>query len=489
MSENSLKSSAIRGMSWSALDKFGTYASHLVINIVLARLLIPEDFGLVAMLSVFQAISQTFIDSGMGSGLIQKTDRTEVDFSTVFVFNFIVSVIAYILLYFVAPYIADFYHEPRLIPLMRALMLSIIFYALVAVQTIKLQIALDFKTITKINLTKIIIGGIAGITAAYNGCKAWSLVWQSLTNALVGVILFRTIVDWKPSVKFSKKSFKKLFGFGSKLLCAGIVAQIFNNLYNIFIGKFYSAKDLAYYSKAYSYTNVASGSITSILQQVTYPILASIKSNKERMLDVYRRLIRMTAYLVLPTMAIFAALAEPLVLFFLTEKWLPIVPYLRWLCLARVVTPVSALNLNILNANGRSDLFLKLDLSKLPLSIITMIITVPLGVDAVVIGGAVTSLLCFFVNAWLPGKLYGYGPISQLKDIFPMITITIITALSTYKLISFCPTPFLQLLIGSLFSILIYYILSYLVHIEELKEVNNLLKSLFNRIFRKQHQK
>lgn len=488
MSESSLKSSAIRGIGWSALDKFGTYACQLVINIVLARLLIPEDFGLVAMLSIFQAISQSFIDSGMGSGLIQKTDRTDVDFSTVFVFNLVVSVIAYILLYFAAPYIAEFYHEPRLIQLMRALMLSIIFYALVAVQTIKLQIALDFKTITKINLAKIIVGGIAGITAAYNGYKAWSLVWQSLTNALVGVILFRTIVDWKPSVKFSKKSFKKLFGFGSKLLCAGIVAQIFNNLFNIFIGKFYTAKDLAFYSKAHSYTDLASGSISSIIRQVTYPILASLKNNKEHMLSVYKRLIKMTAFLVLPTMTILATLAKPLVLLILTEKWLPMVPYLRWLCLARVVTPVSGLNMNILNVNGRSDLFLKLDLSKLPLTIIVMIITVPIGVDAVVIGGTIISLLCFFINAWLPGKLYGYGAIAQLKDILPMIGITILTGLSTYKIISFCSTPFLQLVTGSLSSIFIYYILSYLVHIEELNEVNNLLKSLFNRLIRKQHK-
>lgn len=485
MNKHSLKSLALKGMSWSALDKFGTYASQLVINIVLARLLIPEDFGLVAMLSVFQAISQTFIDSGMGSGLIQKTDRTEVDFSTVFVFNLAVSVIAYGLLYFSAPYIADFYKEPRLIPLTRALMLSIIFYALVAVQTVKLTIALDFKTLTKINLTKIIIGGIVGIIAAYNDCKAWSLVWQTLTNALVGVILFKTIVDWKPSLKFSKNSFQKLFGFGSKLLCSGIVAQIFNNLYNIFIGKFYSAKDLAYYSKSYSYTNVASGTITSILQQVSYPILASIREDKNRLLSIYKRLIRMTSFLVLPIMATLAALAEPLVVFFLTEKWLPMVPFFRWLCLARIVTPVSALNMNILNANGRSDLFLKLDLSKLPLSILIMFITVPLGVDAVVIGNAVGSLLCFFINAWLPGKLYGYGPIAQLKDIFQMIVITLITGLSTYKIISFCQTPLLQLIVGSISSILIYYILSYLVHIEELKEVNNLLRIIYNKFYKK----
>lgn len=485
MTKSSLKTSAIRGMSWSALDKFGSYSSQLIINIILARLLIPEDFGLVAMLSVFRAISQSFIDSGMSSGLIQKTDRTEIDYSTVFVFNLLVSIFAYGLLYFSAPYIADFYHEPRLIPLTRALMLSIVFYALVAVQTVKLVISLDFKTLTIINLTKIITGGTAGIIAAYNGYKAWSLVWQSLTSAIVGIILFRFVVQWKPSVKFSKKSFKNLFGFGSKILCAGIVSQIFNNLYSIFIGKFYSAKVLAYYSKANSYTNTASGIITSILQQVSYPILASLRNNKEHMLSVYRRLIRMTAYFVLPTMAIIATLSKPLVLIILTEKWLPIVPYLRWLCLARVVTPVSSLNMNILNANGRSDLYLKLDLSKIPLSIITMIITIPLGVDAVVIGGVITSLLCFFINAWLPGKLYGYGPLAQIKDIFPMIMITTLTALSTYNLINLINSNLLQIIIGSIISIITYYILSYVIRIEELKEVNNILNIIFNRIRKK----
>ena len=481
----SLKSSAIKGATWSAIDRFGSYAGQLVINVILARLLIPEDFGLVAMLSVFQAIAQTFIDSGMGSGLIQKTDRTDIDFSTVFVFNLIVSILVYILLYFAAPFIAEFYKEPRLIELTRVLMLCIILYALAAVQTVKLTIALDFKTLAIINILKITAGGIAGIIAAYHDCKAWSLVYQTLTSAFVGVLLFRIFVKWKPSVRFSKESFKNLFGFGSKLLCAGIVAQIFNNLYNIFIGKFYSATDLAYYSKAYTYTNVAAGSITSVLQQVTYPILASIRENKEHLLSVYRRLIRMTAFLVLPMMATFAALSEPLVVVFLTEKWLPIVPYLRWLCLARVVIPVSSINMNILNANGRSDLFLKLDLSKLPLSIITMLITVPLGIDAVVMGSAITSIICFFINAWLPGKLYGYGPIAQMKDILPMILVTTLTAAATYQIISYCSSSLIQLLIGCLSSILIYYTLSYLTRIEELKEINSLLANLLQRIRKK----
>lgn len=485
MTSLSLKTAALRGATWSAIGRFGSYAGQLVINVILARLLIPEDFGLVAMLSVFQAIAQTFIDSGMGSGLIQKTDRSDIDFSTVFVFNLIVSILVYILLYFAAPFIAEFYKEPRLIELTRVLMLCIILYALAAVQTVKLTIALDFKTLAIINILKITAGGIAGIIAAYHDCKAWSLVYQTLTSAFVGVLLFRIFVKWKPSVRFSKESFKNLFGFGSKLLCAGIVAQIFNNLYNIFIGKFYSATDLAYYSKAYTYTNVAAGSITSVLQQVTYPILASIRENREHLLSVYRRLIRMTAFLVLPMMAIFAALAEPLVIVFLTEKWLPIVPYLRWLCLARVVTPVSSINMNILNANGRSDLFLKLDLSKLPLSIITMLITVPLGIDAVVIGSAITSIICFFINAWLPGKLYGYGPIAQLKDILPMILVTALTAAATYQTISYCSSPLIQLLIGCLSSILIYYTLSYLTRIEELKEINSLLANLLQRIRKK----
>lgn len=487
MSETSLKFSAIKGATWSAIDRFGSYAGQLVINVILARLLIPEDFGLVAMLSVFQAIAQTFIDSGMGSGLIQKTDRSDIDFSTVFVFNLIVSILVYILLYFAAPFIAEFYKEPRLIELTRVLMLCIILYALAAVQTVKLTIALDFKTLAIINILKITAGGIAGIIAAYHDCKAWSLVYQTLTSAFVGVLLFRIFVKWKPSVRFSKESFKNLFGFGSKLLCAGIVAQIFNNLYNIFIGKFYSATDLAYYSKAYTYTNVAAGSITSVLQQVTYPILASIRENREHLLSVYRRLIRMTAFLVLPMMAIFAALAEPLVIVFLTEKWLPIVPYLRWLCLARVVTPVSSINMNILNANGRSDLYLKLDLSKLPLSILNMIITVPLGIDAVVIGSAITSIICFFINAWLPGKLYGYGPIAQIKDVSKMIIITAITSIGTFIFIGFFQSHIIQLITGGLFSIALYYLLSYIFKIQEIQEINEVSTKIFHRIITHQN--
>lgn len=472
---SSLKLQATNGMIWSALDKFAVQGGQFIVGIILARLLIPEDFGLIAMLSVFIAISQTFIESGMGSGLIQKKIKTDVDFSTVFVFNIVVSFFLYSILFTLAPFISEFYEKPQLVLLTRVLSLNIIINSLAIVQQTKLIIKLDFKTIAKVNVVSVLSGGLVAVYFAFTGWGVWALVIQNLVRAFVSVVMFWILSHWKPSIMFSKQSFKALFGFGSKLLISGLYATGLNEIYNITIGKVYSASELGYYTRSKQFAEVSSGTVTGIIQQVTYPILASIQDDNDRLVSVYRRLIKMTAFLVFPAMTLLALLAHPFIIVLLTDKWAPAIVLLQWLCFARVVIPINALNMNILNAVGRSDLFLKVDLAKAPIIIATLIITIPMGVKALVIGNVIHSFISFFINAYMPGKLFKYGAIQQIKDLIPIFIATGIMSIAVFVVRSLFTNYLIQLSLGLVIAIVTYTSVSHFLKSEELKELISLL--------------
>ncbi|ULB33639.1 MULTISPECIES: lipopolysaccharide biosynthesis protein [Proteiniphilum] len=476
--EESLKNKAAKGMIWSALDKFAVQAGQLVIGIILARLLMPEDFGLIGMLSIFLAISQSFIDSGMGSGLIQKKERSDLDFSTVFVFNLAVSIIFYLLLFIAAPLIALFYETPGLVTLTRVLGLNIIINALAIVQRSKLVIHIDFKTIAKVNVISVFSSGAIAVYFAFTGWGVWALVFQNLIRSLISVALFWVFTHWKPSLIFSTESFKRLFGFGSKLLISGLYAQGFNEIYNVMIGKVYSAADLGYYTRSKQFAEISSGTVTAVVQQVTYPILASLQDDKERLVSVFSRLLRMTSFLIFPAMTLLALMADPLVMLFLTAKWAPAIVLLQWLCFARLVTPISSINMNILNAVGRSDLFLKVDLSKAPIVIAALLITIPMGVKAIVIGSVVTSALSFIINTYMPGKLFGYGTLKQVKEMIPVIIATCVMALSVYLAMNIFPSHWLKIVTGLITALATYLPVSYLLKIEELQELKRVIRKI-----------
>jgi O-antigen/teichoic acid export membrane protein len=480
MKEASLKSQAAKGMFWNAIENFSIQAGQFIIGIILARLLMPTDYGLIGMLAIFIAIAQTFISSGMGTALVQKKDRTDIDYSTVFVFNFAVSVIIYLILFFLAPLIADFYAAPKLVLLTRVLCLNIVINSLSLVQTSRLTIDLDFKTMAKVNVITVVAGGIFGIILAYNGFGVWSLVFQNLFRSVLSVIMLAVLSRWKLSLKFSKSSFKALFGFGSKILGASLVATLFQNIYKVIIGKAYSPTILGYYSQGFTFADVSAGTVTNILQKVTFPILSSIQDDEKRLISVYRKMLGITAYFIFPVMTLLALLGDPLIRFFLTEKWLPAIPLMQWLCFARIVYPISVMNLSILNAKGRSDLFLKVDLSKFPLMIVALIITIPLGIKAVVIGHFVTSVIAFFINAYLPGKLFSYGPFAQLKDMAPKIIATAIMAILVYLVLSLVHSELLKLIIGGITGVFSYFLVSHLMKIEEVNEVKEMFTKFIN---------
>lgn len=281
-------------MAWSAFGTFSTQGISFIIGIILARLLMPADYGLIGMLAIFFAVSQLFVESGFSSALIQKIDRTETDYSTIFYFNLLVSFALYLILFLTAPLIAEFYNTPELTLLTRVLSLNILISALAIVQQARLKILLDFKTPAIITMLSVAISGSLGVVLAYSGYGVWALVVQSLSATAIRTLLLFFFNKWMPRLVFSIASLKQLFGYSSKLLAAGLVATIVNNLYSILIGKIFSPKDLGYYTRAKQFPELLSSTITSILQGVTFPILASLQNDRDRMVSVYGRLMRIT---------------------------------------------------------------------------------------------------------------------------------------------------------------------------------------------------
>ena len=412
----SVRSQLVHGLFWNAIEKFLLHGITFFIGIVLARLLSPSDFGLLGMLSVFLLVLSAFVDSGLSNALVQKHNCTKSDFSTVFSVNMVMSIAVAIILLVSAPYIAAFYHEPILTNITRLLALNVVLNAFNIVHRAQLTLKVDFKSLAQINVACTIISGIVGISMAYAGYGVWSLVWQTITRTICGIVLFPIYSRWRPSIHFSANSFHELFGYGSKLLVTNIYSVVISNISTLFIGRTYNSTALGYYTKANQTPNTISSFIMGVLGSVTFPVMSEIKEDKEHMFRLYKKALFTTALTVFPVMMLFCILSKPFIILFLTEKWLPCLLMMQLYCFARMFTPLSSLNISVLNASGRSDLFMWMDLSKAPLILGALIITIPISVEAIVWGNVITTVICFFINAYLPGKLFGYGAFDQLKD-------------------------------------------------------------------------
>ena len=344
------------------------------------------------------------------------------------------------------------------------------------VQRTKLIINIDFETIAKINLVAVFISGIVSIFFAFKGLGVWALVLKQLLESTISLSMLWIMSKWRPSLIFSFKSFKTLFGFSSKLLVAGLYGTTLIEINNIVIGKVYSPSDLGFYNRAKGFAELTAGTVTSILNQVTFPILASLQNDKEKLVKVFRRLIRMSGFIIFPSITLLSLIVDPFVRLFLTEKWVPAIVLSQWFAFARLFYPIGLINLNILNAIGRSDLYLKVDLAKLPMILIALFITIPLGVKAIVIGQVVTSFISFFMNAYMPGKMFNYGGLSQLRDMMPIIFSTCIMAIFVYISMYFIDSLLLKIAIGILTGSVIYWIAVNLFRLEEAKEVKSLFQ-------------
>ena len=454
----SVRSQLLHGVVWNFIEKVLIRGVSFFISIILARLLSPSDYGLIGMLAVFVSISNVFIEGGLAKALIQRQDCQDIDFSTAFVANVGMSLVIYLVMFVSAPWIADFYNEPILIPLTRILSLNFILGSFNIVQRAKLMAQVDFKSLAQINVISTIVSGLVGIAMAYWGAGVWALVGQTLCSTIVLIVLFPIYSKWTPSIKFSKDSFSQLFGFGSKLMATGVYSVVLNNISTICIGRFYKSSQLGFYTRASQFSEMISSTLYDVLGNVTFPVLSHLQDDREKLIAVYRKSLFLTAMIIFPIMILCALLARPMVLILLTEKWLPCVVLMQWLFLARMFTPLSAINMNFLNAIGRSDLFMKLDFSKAPLILVVLAITIPISVEAITIGSFCISFICFFINAYLPGRIFGYGAIKMIHDwryIFLSIAIMVIVVFAFLHMIS---NVWLQLFGGGVIGLIVYIV-------------------------------
>lgn len=422
----SLKQKAIRAFGWSLFDKLIGHLSNLALMIYLARLIGPEGFGFIGMLTIFMQLAESVVSNGFSSALVQRSHQlVEDDTSTVFWINLGWGVLMYFALYIAAPWIALFYRQPELVEIARILFLVIIISTFTVVPRAKLTIVIDFRSQAIINVFAILFSSALAVWLAQSGYGYWTLVWLIVSKALLTSLASWWFCRWLPQWRFSRVSFVALFGFGSKLMLAGLVATIVNSLYVALIGRFYSATQVGFYTQATNWSNSLYQLISTSLHSVTYPLLTSIKEDRERLISIYKQLISITMLVCLPMLIGFAAIAEDVVRLLLGERWLPVAPVLVALCVARAVTPISSINMNILNAVGRSDLFLKADLFKLPTILIALFFALPYGIQGFALASVCTSFIAFFINAWYPGKMFGFGGLAQLRLALPYISASI----------------------------------------------------------------
>ena len=475
MSE-SLKQATTKGLFWSSVERFSNQGVQFVFSIILARLLSPSDYGIIAMVTIFFAVAQSFVDSGFSNALVRKTDRVEEDLSTCFYFNIGVGIIAYIVLFLIAPLVANFYNQPILSPIIRITGLGVILNSLCVVQQALFTIKIDFKSQAKITLSATVISGIVGILLAYQGYGIWALVWQGVARSIVRMGLLWLMSKWRPRTGFSKSSFNYLFGYGSKLLASGLLDTIYNNIYPIVIGKFYNPAQLGNYSRALGWAQLPSANITSILQRVTFPVLSAIQDDSLRLQNSYRRLLKLSAFIVFPLMMGLAAIASPLIRVILTAKWDGCVLYLQILCFALMLYPIHAINLNLLQVKGRSDIFLRLEIIKKIIGVVILIITIPLGITAMCLGMVFSSIICLIVNTYYTSRFIDVGLLTQLKDLRIILINSLVMGGGIYILTSFIDIEGLKLVMGIVIGFLLYFIGSFYFSKAELQEVISLIK-------------
>ena len=470
------KGVAATGVAWSAIERFSTIGIQFVLNIVIARILSPSDYGALGMLAIFLSISQCLIDSGFTSALIQTNNRKEEDYGTVFLFNLAISVFVYLVLYVSAPAISRFYALDILTPVLRVVGLNLIISALSNVQKTIFTIRVDFKTQSFVSIPSAIISGGVGIVFAYRGFGVWALVAQTLSNSIVMTALFWLLSRDRFRIVFDMESFRRLGGFGVKLMLSGLLNTAYNNLYALFIGKKYSADSLGYYSRADQFAVFPATTLTDIISRVAYPLLCQKQNDKEDLSRVYTSFIKNACYIIFPLMIGLAVLAKPLVVFLLTDKWLPAATLLFILAMDGLWTPITRINLNLLQAVGRSDLFLRLEIIKKTISVGILLVTIRYGLVWVCLGRLFYGILALLINMYYTVDIINKSYVEQIKDWFPTFLAAVLMGVVVYAVTSFVPSPVLQLVVGVLSGVGLYWLLSGMFRLEARKYIVGQLK-------------
>lgn len=485
MSEQSLKDKTLKGVTWTAADTVLRYGITFVVGIILARILSPDEYGLIGILTIFIELFNIIVDGGFANALIQKKNADEVDFCTVFFVNLALSVILAALMYLSAGLISKFFERDELLNLTRVMSVIVIINAFAVVQKARLTKMIDFKTQTKVSVYSNIASGLIGIGMAYAGFGVWALVGQQISSALVTTVLFWILSKWVPKIMFSKESFKGLWSFGWKLMLSGIFNSLSGQLHNIVIGKIYSPATLGQYTRANQFGGTASSSITTIIQRVSFPVLSEIQDDPIYLKAAYKKVIKMTVFPTFILMMGLVAVSKSLIVMLIGEKWIEASVYLQILCFSMMLFPLHALNLNAIQVMGRSDLTLKINIIKNLLIIVPVALGIIFNIYAMLIADVIRGYICYYLNAYYSRPLLNYPIEEQLKDIMPIFIISVVMAVPVFAM-SFLPLPayllfVLQVIAGGVLT----FIICESIKQQEYLEYKQILKPYINRIIKR----
>ena len=488
MAEQGLKDKTIKGTVWSAADAFLGHGVTFIVGIVLARLLSPEEYGLIGIVTIFITIMLGIIDSGFSNALIRKLKVTEEDYCTLFIVNMAMSVFMYALLFVSAPAIAHFFERPQLIPLCRVMGVFLIFQALSIVQYTILSRNIDFKTKTKASLISAVVSGLIGIVMAFMGYGVWSLVSQQLSKQLLYSVCLWWFNKWWPKLKFSIESFKYMWGFGWKLLLSGLLDRIWAQLYQTVVGKCYSPDTLGQYSRSKEYASIFSSNLTSIVQRVSYPVLSQVQNEEERMVSAYRKVIKTTMFVTAVCMIYLGAVSEPLIYCLIGSQWHEAATFLPFICVSMSLYPLHAINLNMLQVQNRTDIFLYLEIIKKIIAIGPISLGIFINIYWMLTGTIITGIFAFFLNSYYTGKKMGYSSWMQLRDIVPSYCIALTVALSVFFLkylpISYWVILPIQFIVGTI----VFFVVCETTELPEYIEVKGIAKEYIGKTIRKRRR-
>lgn len=474
--EDNLKGKTKKGLYWSFFNQFSNYGMNFIVGIVMARLLSPSDFGITALPAVFMAIASTIQDGGLANALIRKKEVTNKDLSTTFYYSICLGVVLYLTLFLSAPLIADFYHTPILVSLIRVTAIGFLFSPLITPQNILLRRRLDFKTLTKISLVTRVFGATVGIVMAYVGYGVWSLVISNLLAGMFTLLIAWLVVRWLPKYGWSKESFKYLWGYGNKIMFSAIIENLYSNIAPVFIGKYYSPAQLGIYNRAQGYASMPSQNITGAINNVSFPVLSKMQDDTEKLAYNYRRMLRLSAFVIFPIMLMLSALARPLVITMITEKWEHSIIFLQIMCFSMMWYPIHAINLNLLMVKGRSDLFFRLEIIKKITGISILLITLPMGLVPFCYGGIFSSMVALIINTYYTGKLIHIGYIKQMKNLLPIFSLSMFVWIVIHISNYFISNYIVQLIVGGSVGLIVYLGFAFLFKFDELNDVKYLLK-------------
>jgi len=469
--------SVLINLIWRFAERCGAQGVEFIVSLVLARLLAPEAYGTIALVTVFIAIVQVFVDSGLANALIQKKDADDIDFSTVFYFNLFWCIALYLLMFLCAPFIADFYNDTSLIPVIRVLSLTLVISGVRNVQQAYVSRNMIFKKFFYATLGGTIGAAFIGIIIAYKGYGVWALVIQQIVNSLIGTIILWFTVRWRPKWVFSFSRLKGLFSYGWKLLASSLLDVVYNNIRQLIIGKMYSSSDLAFYNKGKQLPNLFITNINTSINSVLLPVMSKEQEQRENVKNMTRRSIKVSTYVMAPMMMGLAAIAPTVIEFLLTEKWLPCVPYLRIFCITYMFYPIHTANLNAIKAMGRSDLFLKLEVCKKLIGLLLLLLTMKHGVMAMAYSLLVSSFTSQIINTWPNKKLLDYNYCGQLKDILPSIVLAVVMGIVVSWVDILDLEPLVTLIVQSILGVAVYLLGSICFKMESFYYIWDILRS------------